>query len=130
MKRQSISGVVVQSNLRRLFLSCTVALVLLAFVRPGLAQNAAEGKTAEVSKDSIVATASSGLEANLGASELSSPQFLGTCPFVKCWLNCDNGLGHAQYFTNVLACYSYSDELGCHASGFFVCSDRPDDAAC
>ena len=130
MKRQSISGVVVQSNLRRLLLPCTVALVLLAFVRPGLAQNAAEGKTAEVSKDSIVATASSGLEANLGAAELSSPQFLGACPFVKCWINCDNGLGHTQYFTNALACYSYSDEYGCHATGVFVCSNSPGVAEC
>jgi hypothetical protein len=126
MKRQSTSGLVVQPNLRRLLLLCTVALVFLAFARPGLAQDAAEGKTAEVPKDSIVATASSGLEANLGTAELSSPLLQGSCPFVKCWITCDNGMGHPQYFTNAFACFSYSDG-GCRAAGFFVCSDRPSD---
>ena len=130
MKRQSTSDLVVHPNLRRLLLPCTVALVLLAFARPGLAQDAADGKAAEVSKDGIVATTSSGPEANLGTAALSSPRFLGSCPVIKCWISCDNGLGYTQYFTSSYACYSYSDPSGCHSSGIFVCSDSPGVAGC
>ena len=125
MKRQSTSGLVVQLNLRRLLLPCTVALVLLAFVRPGLAKDLPEGKIAELPKDSIVATTGFGFEASLGTAEPSSPRALGSCPFIKCWITCDNGLGRTQYFTDAVTCYSYSDGFGCHAAGFFVCSDRP-----
>jgi hypothetical protein len=123
MKRQSTSG--------RLLLPCTVALVLLVFARPGNAQDAAAGKTAEVRKDGIVATASSGLDANLGTSELPGPQFLGSCPFIKCWITCGNGLGYNLSFTSVYGCYSYFDASGCHTSGIFTCSaDGPGVAGC
>jgi hypothetical protein len=127
MKRPSTSDLVTQLNLRRLLLPCTVALVLLAFARPGVAQDLPEGKTV---KDNIVATTASGLEANLGAADLSSPRSSGSCPFVKCSITCDSGLGRTQYFTSAIACYSYSDGSGCHASGFFVCSDSPGVAGC
>ena len=131
MKLQSTSGPVVQPHLRRLLLPCTVALVLLAFARPGFAQGAAEGKTDEVRKDDVVATASSGLDANLGTAELSRPQFLGSCPFIKCWITCDNGLSYDQTFTSVYACYSHHDAAGCHTSGIFTCSnDGPGVADC
>jgi hypothetical protein len=126
MKRPSTSDLDTQLNLRRLLLPCTVALVLLAFARPGLAQ-LPEGKTA---KDNIIATTASGLEANLDTAELASPRSSGSCPFVKCSITCDSGLGRTQYFTSAIACYSYSDGSGCHASGFFVCSDSPGVAGC
>ena len=133
MKRQSPSILLVQPNLRRLLLLCTVALVLLAFVRPALAQDAAEGKTADMPKASVVVAnvaASSGLEANLGTAELASSQSSASCPFIKCWITCDNGpLGRTQYFTSAFACFSYSDG-GCHAAGFFVCSDNPGGVGC
>jgi hypothetical protein len=125
MKRQSISGFLVQPNLRRLLPLCTVALALLAFVGPALAQDLPEGKTAEQPRDSIAATAVTGLEASLGTAELSSPQSPASCPFIKCLITCDNGLGRTQYFNNTFACYSYSDGFGCRASGLFVCSDGP-----
>ncbi len=115
---------------RQIRLSCMVILVLLAFALPGLARDLPEGKTAEQPKASLVATTGSGLEANLGLAELSSPKSLGSCPYVKCWITCDSGLGRTQYFTNTFACYSYSDASGCHASGLFVCSDSPGVAGC
>jgi hypothetical protein len=127
MKRPSTSDLDTQLNLRRLLLPCTVALVLLAFARPGLAQDLPEGKTA---KDNIIVTTASGPEANLGTAELSSPRSSGSCPFVKCSITCDSGLGRTQYFASAIACYSYSDGSGCHASGFFVCSDSPGVAGC
>ncbi|MGH7484547.1 MAG: hypothetical protein ACRD3W_17135 [Terriglobales bacterium] len=130
MKLQSPSSLVVHPNFRRLLLPCLFALALLALVRPGFAQATAQGKTAEVAKDTVVATASSGLEASLGTAELPSPFFAGSCPFVKCWITCDNGQGHNQYFTSALACYSYSNG-GCHAAGLPVCSaTRPLDTGC
>jgi hypothetical protein len=83
-----------------------------------------------VTQDGIAAKASSGLEAKLATAELSSPQFQSNCPSVKCSITCDSGLGHTQYFTSALACYSYSDESGCHSSGFYVCSEKPAVAGC
>jgi hypothetical protein len=123
MKRPINSGLVAQPNLRRLLLLCTVVLVVLAFVRPGLAQNAPESKTAGTPKVNTIATTSSGLEATLATAALSSPQSLGSCPSIKCWITCDNGLGRTQYFNNTLACYSYSDGTGCRSTGIFVCSE-------
>jgi hypothetical protein len=131
MMRQSTSGLVVQPNLRRLLLPGAVALVLLAFARPGLAQDLPAGKSAELPKDSIVATTGSGLAAHLGTAELSSPRSQGSCPFTKCLITCDNGLtSYTKSFANSLECYSYSDGFGCRASGLFVCSDRPDGEGC
>jgi len=131
MKRQSTSGPMVQSNRRWLLLSCTVALAVLAFARGGLAQDVAAAKTAEVRSDGIVATASTGLAVNLAAAELPRPEFLGSCPFIKCWITCGNGLGYDQVFTSVYACYSYYDKSGCHTSGIFTCSaDGPGVAGC
>lgn len=130
MKRPSTSDLDTQLNLRRLLLPCTVALVLLAFARPGLAQDLPAGKTAELPKDSIIATTGSEPIAKLGTAELASPRSSDSCPFVKCSITCDSGLGRTQYFTSAIACYSYSDRSGCHASGFFVCSDSPGVAGC
>jgi hypothetical protein len=109
------------------------ALVVLAFARPGLAQDLPDGKTAEQPKVTTVATtatAVSGLEADPGMAALSSPQSGGSCPFVKCWITCGNGLAQTRYFTNAFACYSYSDASGCRASGFYVCSDGPAIVGC
>ena len=130
MKRPSTSDLETQLTLRRLLLPCTVALVLLAVARPGLAQDLPAGKTAEPPKDSVVATTGSQPEANLGTAELASPRSSGSCPFIKCSITCDSGLGRTQYFTSAFACYSYSDGSGCHSSGFFVCSDSPGVAGC
>ena len=133
MKRQSTSGFVVQPNLRRLLLACMAALVVLAFARPGLAQDLPDGKTAEQPKVATVATMATtvaGLEADLGTAALSTPQSVASCPFVKCSITCANGLAQTRYFTNSFACYSYSDASGCHASGFFVCSDSPGVVGC
>ncbi|PYQ68215.1 MAG: hypothetical protein DMF53_00540 [Acidobacteria bacterium] len=133
MKRQSTSGFVVQLNSRRLLLSCAVALVVLAFARPGLAQDLPDGKTAEqpsITTVATTATAATGLEANLDMAALSSPQSQGSCPFIKCWITCGNGLAQTLYFTNTFACYSYSDASGCRASGVFACSDAPPVAGC
>lgn len=130
MKRQSTSGLVVQPNLRRLLLPGAVALVLLAFARPGLAQDLPAGKIAELPNDSTTAATGSGLEANLGTAEPSSPRSLSNCPYIKCLITCDNGLGYTQSFTNSFACFSYSDGTGCHASGLFVCSDSPGVEGC
>ena len=130
MKRQSTSGLVIQPNLRRLLLFGALALVLVAFAGTGLAQDPPAGKIAELPNDSVVATTGSGLEAHLGTAELSSPRSLSSCPFVKCWINCDNGLGYNKSFTNSFSCYSYSDGLGCHASGLFVCSESSDGEGC
>ena len=127
MKGQSTSGLVVQPNLRRLLLPAAAALVLLALVRPGLAQDRPAGKIAELPNDSTVAATGSGLEAHLGTAEPASPRLLGSCPFTKCLITCDNGMGYTKSFTNSFSCYSYSDGLGCHASGLFVCSDSPDE---
>jgi hypothetical protein len=77
MKRQGTSGFGVQPNLRRLLLACMAALVVLAFARPGLAQDLPGGKTAEQPKVITVATtatAASGFEADPGMAALSSPQ--------------------------------------------------------
>jgi hypothetical protein len=120
----------VQLNLRRLLLPCATALVLLAFARPGLAQDLPEGQITQPPANSTVAATVSGLEANLGTAELSSSQSLSSCPFIKCQITCDNGLGQTLYFTSAFACYSYSDGSGCHASGFYACSDSPGVAGC
>jgi hypothetical protein len=130
MKRPIKSGLVAQPNLRRLLLPCTVVLVLLAFVRPGLAQDSPESKTAGTPKGNAIATTSSGLEATLATAALSSPQSLGSCPFIKCSITCDNGLGYTQYFTNTLSCFSYSDGTGCRSTGLFSCSEKPAVAGC
>ncbi len=127
MKRQSTSSLVVPSNFRRLLLPCMVALVLLALVRPGLALDVPEGKTPEVTKASVAAMANSGL--GYGTAELPILRSSDSCPFIKCWISCDNGQSHTQYFTTAFACYSYSNE-SCHAAGFFVCSERSGDAGC
>jgi hypothetical protein len=129
MKRQSTSDFVP----RRLLLFCAAALVALAFARPGLAQDLPDGKTAEQPKASPAAVATptaTGLEADLGTAALSSPQSGGSCPFIKCWITCDNGLAQTLYFKNTFACYSYSDASGCRASGVFACSDGPGVAGC
>lgn len=133
MKSESTSGFVVQPNFRRLLLACMAALVVLAFARPGLAQDVPDGKTAEQPKVNPVAAttpAASGLEANLDMAALATPQSASSCPFVKCSITCGNGLAETRYFTSSFACYSYSDASGCHASGFFVCSDGPAVAGC
>jgi hypothetical protein len=131
MKHQTTSSPVVQPDLRRLLLPCMAMLVLLAFARPGLAQDLPAAKSAEPPQNSTVATtAGSGLEAALGTAELASPQSLANCPSIQCWITCDNGLSHEQYFTNTFACYSYSDRTGCHGSGLFVCSDKPAATGC
>lgn len=115
---------------RQTLLSCMAVLAVLAFARPGLTRDLPEGKTAEQPKTSLAATTGSGVEANLGLAGLSSPKSLGSCPYVKCWIACDSGLGRTQYFTNTFACYSYSDAHGCHSSGVFSCSEKPDVAGC
>lgn len=97
------------------------------------AQDPPEGKAAEqprVTTAATTAAAGSGLEAILGTAELASPQSAGSCPFIKCWITCDNGLAQTLYFNNTLACYSYSDASGCRASGVFACSDGPPAVGC
>ncbi|MFL6262960.1 MAG: hypothetical protein ACJ76Y_24945 [Thermoanaerobaculia bacterium] len=130
MKRQRTPVPVVQPNLRRLLLLCTVALVLLAFALPALAQDLPEGKTAEPPKDSVTAPAVSGLEASLGTAAPSSPKSQATCLSVSCLITCKSGLSQTRSFTDAVACYSYSDAYGCHSSGFYVCSDKPVAAGC
>ncbi|HEY3572091.1 MAG TPA: hypothetical protein VGP73_29460 [Thermoanaerobaculia bacterium] len=132
MKRESTPGPVNHPNLRRLLLPCAVALVLLASVRSGLAQDLPADKTADLSKASTVATTVSGLEANLDLAGLSSTQSksMESCPSVKCLITCENGLSLTMDLTDKMACYSYSSGNGCHSSGFFVCSDKPAAASC
>jgi beta-lactamase regulating signal transducer with metallopeptidase domain len=93
-------------------------------------QNPPEGKTAKRTRHGAVATVVSGSEADLGTAEPASSHPLNNCPFIKCWISCDSGLGRNQYFTSVYACYSYSDAYGCRGSGIFVCSDSPGVAGC
>ncbi|HET9209715.1 MAG TPA: M56 family metallopeptidase [Thermoanaerobaculia bacterium] len=107
----------------------TVTRAVIAAPAPSLdagrTQDPQKGKTARRTRDSAVATAASRSEANPGTAELPSPQPLSNCPSVQCSIVCDNGLSYTQDFTNTLSCYSYSGANGCHASGFYVCSDKP-----
>jgi hypothetical protein len=130
MKRQRALVSVVQPNLRRLLLLCTVALVSLAFARPSLAQDLPEGKTAEQPKGSVAAPAVSGPEASPGTAAPSSLKPQASCLSVSCVITCDSGLSQTRSFTDAVACYSYSDAYGCHSSGFYVCSDKPVTAGC
>jgi hypothetical protein len=130
MKRQRTPVPVVQPNLRRLLLLCTVALVLLAFALPALAQDPPAGKTAEPPKDSVAAPAVSGPEASPGTAAASSPKSPASCLSVSCVITCKSGLSQTRSFTDAVACYSYSDAYGCHSSGFYVCSDKPVVAGC
>ncbi len=129
MRRQIHSGLIAPSNLRRRLLLCTVVLAGLAFGRPGLAQDALESKAAGTPKATI-ATASSGPEAKIATAAPASPQSLGSCLSVKCWITCDNGSGRTQSFNNAFACYSYADATGCRSTGVFVCSESPAAAGC
>ena len=107
---------------------------VLAALAPSLdvsrVQDPPESKTPKRTRDSAVVTAASRSEVNPGMAELSSSHRPESCPFVKCWIICDNGLGRTQYFTNVLSCYSYSESGGCHATGLFACSDSPGTPGC
>jgi beta-lactamase regulating signal transducer with metallopeptidase domain len=89
-----------------------------------------ERKTARRTQDSTVVPAASRIEANLDTAELSSSRRPANCPFVKCVITCDSGLGRTQNFADPLSCYSYSDSAGCHGSGIFVCSDGPGGPGC
>jgi hypothetical protein len=96
----------------------------------GRAQNPPKSKTLKRTRNSAAATAASGPEAHPVTAELSSSHRPESCPFIKCSIICPNGLGNTLYFPNVLSCYSYSDSAGCHATGLFTCSDRPDGPSC
>jgi hypothetical protein len=130
MKRQRTPVPVVHPNLRRLLLLCTVALALLAFALPALAQDLPESKTAVQPKASVAAPAVSEPEASLGAAVPSSPKSQASCLSVSCVITCNNGLSQTRSFSDAVACYSYSDAYGCHSSGFYVCSDKPVTAGC
>ncbi|HEY2291802.1 MAG TPA: M56 family metallopeptidase [Thermoanaerobaculia bacterium] len=94
------------------------------------AQDPPEGKAAQRTQESAVATAASGSEANPGTAELASPRSPSNCLSIKCSITCDNGLSYTQDFTDAVSCYSYSDRAGCHSSGFYVCSDKPAATGC
>jgi hypothetical protein len=93
-------------------------------------QDPRELKIAKRTQGSAVATAASLPEADPGTAELSSSRRPSRCPFVKCLITCDSGLGRTQNFADPLSCYSYSDSYGCHGTGIFVCSDSPGEPGC
>jgi len=64
------------------------------------------------------------------AAEPASPAALKSCPYVKCWITCESGLGYNRTFASAYACFSFSDAYGCRASGIYVCSDGPGPAGC
>ena len=64
------------------------------------------------------------------AAEPASSGALKSCPYVKCWITCESGLGYNRTFASAYACFSFSDAYGCRASGIYVCSDGPGPAGC
>jgi|GEM_PF-3538266 len=99
--------------------------VVAASLGASRVQDPREVKTFKQTQDSAVVTAASRPETNPGAAELSSSRRPNRCPFVKCLITCDSGLGRTQNFADPLSCYSYSDSYGCHGTGIFVCGDSP-----
>jgi hypothetical protein len=130
MKLPIVAGPTIQPNPRRLLLLCAVVLVLLAFVRPGLALDIPESKTAGTPQSDTIATAGSGLEATLTTVASSGAQALASCPSIQCSITCDSGLGYTRRFNNTLECFSYSDAGGCRSTGLYVCSEKPAGAGC
>jgi beta-lactamase regulating signal transducer with metallopeptidase domain len=104
--------------------------VVAASLGASRAQDALEAKAARRTQDHAVATAASRSEAALGTAQPASSNSPVNCPFIKCWISCDSGLGRTQYFKDTLSCYSYSDSAGCHGSGLFVCSNGPGAPGC
>lgn len=120
----------VRENATQAVSAAPAPALTLAASRP---QDPPAGKAAQRTQDSAVATAGSAgsrSEANLGTAEPASSPRPNNCPFVKCLITCNSGLGRTQYFTNTLSCYSYSDSAGCHGTGLFVCSDRSSEEGC
>jgi beta-lactamase regulating signal transducer with metallopeptidase domain len=88
------------------------------------------GKAVQRTRGGAVAAVDTGSETRPATAEPASSNRPNNCPFIKCLITCDSGLGRTQYFTDSLSCYSYSDSAGCHGSGLFVCSDKPSAAGC
>ena len=130
MKCPIDSRLAAQPTLRRLLPLCAVALVLLAFALPGLAETTTASKTAGTPQSATIATAGSGLEATLTTVASSGAQALASCPSIQCSITCDSGLGYTRSFNNTLDCFSYSDAGGCRSTGLYVCSEKPAGAGC